>query len=150
MNETGLSSPALIVDANIALWAVLPVPQGAQANRRFKQWADKGIRIMAPAWWLAECTTGIRRTSSTGNISDTEARQALVAVFKLGVETAPIDQELCESALEWSERIQQSRAYDAFYLALAERENAEFWTADKRLANAAKQAGADWVHWIGE
>jgi len=25
-----------------------------------------------------------------------------------------------------------------------------FNTADARLANAARQAGADWVHWMGE
>jgi hypothetical protein len=49
-----------------------------------------------------------------------------------------------------SNRLGQSKAYDAFYLALAERLKAEFWTADQRLANGARQLGANWAHWIGE
>jgi predicted nucleic acid-binding protein len=32
----------------------------------------------------------------------------------------------------------------------AEQEGAELWTADKRLANGARQAGVSWVHWIGQ
>ena len=56
----------------------------------------------------------------------------------------------CQSALRWAARLNQARAYDAFHLALAEELGAEFWTADRRLANAAQRAGATWAHWIGE
>jgi predicted nucleic acid-binding protein len=66
------------------------------------------------------------------------------------VQTQPIDLSLCRAALNWASRLQQRRAYDALYLALAERMQTEFWTADKRLANAAQQLGVTWVHWIGE
>lgn len=79
--------------------------------------------------------------------------QAVVAtedLFALEVEMLPLDSALCKSALGWAERLQQSRAYDAFYIALAERLQVEFWTADKRLANATEQLGLNWVHWIGE
>ncbi len=63
--------------------------------------------------------------------------------------TAP-SSELDRSALHFAERIGQSKAYDAQYLALAARENAAFWTADGRLARAAQATGLAWVHWIGE
>jgi len=56
----------------------------------------------------------------------------------------------CQAVLEWAGRLNQSRAYDAFYMALAEELGAEFWTADQRLARAAQQAGVTWTHWIGE
>jgi len=36
-----------------------------------------------------------------------------------------------------------SRAYDGFYLALAERHEAEFWTTDQRLKRSLEQVGAD-------
>ncbi len=39
-------------------------------------------------------------------------------------------------------------AYDAQYLALAEQTGAEFWTADKRLADRARRRNARWVKWI--
>jgi predicted nucleic acid-binding protein len=41
-------------------------------------------------------------------------------------------------------------AYDCFYLALAQRLDTEFWTADRPLSRAALQADAPWVKWIGE
>jgi hypothetical protein len=41
-----------------------------------------------------------------------------------------------------SNRLGQSKAYDGFYLALAEQSNAEFWTADQCLVNSARQLGA--------
>ena len=53
-------------------------------------------------------------------------------------------------ALGWAARLQATVAYDAQYLALAEQTGAEFWTADKRLADRAHQAKISWVKWIQE
>ena len=52
---------------------------------------------------------------------------------------------LHEKALQWAERLGQKQAYDAQYLALSEQLRTNFWTADKRLAINAQQAGAPWV-----
>ena len=38
---------------------------------------------------------------------------------------------------------------DAYYLALAEMERCEFWTADERLYNSVKD-GFPLIHWLGE
>jgi hypothetical protein len=38
---------------------------------------------------------------------------------------------------------------DARYLALAERESCEYWTADERLWNSVR-AQLGWVRWLGE
>jgi predicted nucleic acid-binding protein len=54
------------------------------------------------------------------------------------------------SAFDWATRLHQKAAYDGFYLAAAEQLGAEFWTADKALANNAGQLGVSWVHWMGE
>ena len=40
-------------------------------------------------------------------------------------------------------------AHDAHYLALAESQRCECWTADERLRNTVKRELA-WVRWIGE
>ncbi len=41
-------------------------------------------------------------------------------------------------------------AYDAQYLAVAERCGATFWTADRRLLERTRQCGVAWVRLINE
>lgn len=61
------------------------------------------------------------------------------------------DEALSLRALVLVGELGHSKAYDAFYLALAEHLNAEFWTADKHLANrCCKDLKLTWVHWLGE
>jgi hypothetical protein len=45
----------------------------------------------------------------------------------------------------WRRPLSLPAAYDAHYLALAERVGAEFWTTDRRLANKVREA-LPWVH----
>jgi predicted nucleic acid-binding protein len=100
--------------------------------------------------WLAEGISAIRGAVYTRLITADEGRSAIEDLLTLGIETRPMSPEQCRSGFEWAGRLGQARAYDGFYLALAEELGAEFWTADRRLANAARQAGATWAHWIGE
>ena len=70
---------------------------------------------------------------------------AIEDVFRLGVDGAPSDLDLCRSALAWAARLEQSKAYDGYYLALAERLCSEFWTGNEHLLNKARQLGVSWV-----
>jgi predicted nucleic acid-binding protein len=56
---------------------------------------------------------------------------------------------LSTRALELADRFGLSATYDAHYLALAEREGCEYWTADERLWNSVR-AQLGWVRWLGE
>jgi predicted nucleic acid-binding protein len=71
-------------------------------------------------------------------------------MLALEVEVAPITPGRCRVAFSWAEKLGQARAYDSFYLALAEELETTFITADKRLANGARQRGLSWVRWIGD
>ena len=42
----------------------------------------------------------------------------------------------------------QPTAYDTAYLALAQLDRCDFWTADRRLYNTVKEE-LPWVKWIG-
>ncbi|HEX8230644.1 MAG TPA: type II toxin-antitoxin system VapC family toxin [Chloroflexia bacterium] len=152
MSATSHSSQTLVIDSNIGLWSVLPILQGndVDAPRRVLTWLKQGIRLAVPEWWTVECVSGIRMSLYAKRITTTQADAAIESLFMIEVQTQPIDLSLCRAALNWASRLQQRRAYDALYLALAERMQTEFWTADKRLANAAQQLGVTWVHWIGE
>lgn len=152
MNVTFRDSSTLVIDANIAVWAVLPIvaSSGMDTLGRIEGWKQEGLRLVAPSLWLPECTSAIRHSVYATLISMDAARTAMSDLFALGVEVIPIGEESCRSALDWAARLGQARAYDGFYMAMAEALGAEFWTADKRLVNGAKQAGVSWVRWIGE
>ena len=79
-----------------------------------------------------------------------EARSALEEMQTLHIHYLAPSPELHLRTWYWADRLNHSKTYDAQYVALAELERAEFWTADRRLANGARQVGAGWVHWIGE
>lgn len=83
-------------------------------------------------------------------ITEQEAQVAVEDIFRLGIQITPSDIDICQKALTWAGRLGQSKAYDGFYLALAERLGAELWTADARLSDRARQLGVVWVRWVGE
>ena len=79
-----------------------------------------------------------------------EARAVLEELQTLRIHYLAPSLELHVRAWYWADRLNHSKTYDVQYIALAELERADLWTADRRLANGARQAGVDWVHWIGE
>lgn len=58
------------------------------------------------------------------------------------------DNELLKRAYDLAEQLNRPAAYDAQYLALAERLGCDFWTADEKLFNAVG-ASLTWVRWLG-
>jgi predicted nucleic acid-binding protein len=141
---------AVVVDASTTIRAILPLSKGdPDALDRFITWNQAQVEIYAPEIWLAEVVSVIRQAVYNKWITDDEGRLAVEDVFRLGVEVLPSDVGLCQTALTWASRLGQSKAYDGFYLALAERLSAELWTADEKMSNRAGQLGADWVKWTG-
>ena len=140
----------MLIDASLAVWAVLPLLSTVNALSQLVQWRQADVELWAPTLWLSECTSAIRRCAHSGLILPTDATVALEDLLALDVHIAPINPVHCRSALVWAERLRQAKAYDGFYLALAEELGAAFFTADKRLVNGMQQLGISWVHWIGQ
>jgi len=146
MSATSPEQSPIVVDANLAVRAILPMQSGSGVLERFTDWREQGRRLVAPMLWLAEVVSAIRRIAHLGMISAEEGLAAIEDLFALEVEVIALDAPLCRAAFAWAGRLGQSKAYDSFYLALAEQLEAELWTADERLANSARQAGVSWVH----
>ena len=140
----------IVVDANVVAALVLPLPYDDLATEAMNYWIAQGERLIAPILMEYELVTIIRRGVANSQLRKERALPVLYQIQESGVETIAPTVQLHEQALYWAERIGQSKAYDAHYLALAIRENAPFWTADRRLANSAQLAGLTWVHWIGD
>ena len=101
--------------------------------------------------WLSETTSAIRFLLSQREIDTDEAEEALRTIHSLRVEIVNEDEELCLRALEFAGKLGQSKAYNAIYLALAEKLVADFWTGDERLANRCqKDLKLNWVYFTGK
>lgn len=144
------SSRMIVIDASVALWAVLPAVSRFDTLAPITRWRARGVRLTAPGLWLAACASTIRGLVHNGLISLKEGRRVLDDVLLLEVEPRPMTPVQTRAAFTWSTRLGQRRAYDGFYLALAEELQAEFWSADRRLVGSARQIGVTWVHAVDE
>ncbi len=140
----------LVIDANIALALVIPVPYSDQASERIAYWTESQTRLAAPSLFGYEVTSGMRKAVTLGVLTHERAISALESIFSLGIQELTSTPELHRAALAWAHRLGQTVAYDASYIAAAESVAAPFWTADRGLYDAARTAGADWVHRIDE
>ena len=148
---TSYSPPsATVIDANLAIRAVLPLEGKSDILKCFAIWHQSRIHIYAPDIWLPEAVSVIRQGIYARWISEAEGKVAVEDLFRLGVEVVPSDTAICQAALGWASRLGQSKAYDGFYLAVTERMGAELWTADEKLHNRVRQLGVVWIRWIGE
>ena len=141
---------SIVVDANFSLALVLPLPFSPQVVRRMATWQDEMPHLMAPSLWEYEVVSSLQRACFLKLLTRAEAQSSLEALLGLALEVVPASDKQHARALEWAERLGQAKAYDTQYLALAELASAEFWTADRRLANSAAGLGVGWVHWVGE
>lgn len=138
-----------VVDASIAVTTALDMSESLE---RFWERIDKEqITPCAPRLWLSEVTSAIRFLLAQKVITPDEAEQSLRTIHGLRVEIINEDEELSFRALELAGKLGQSKAYDAFYVALAEKLVTEFWTGEERLANRChKDLKLSWVHSIQE
>ncbi len=140
---------ALVVDANLTVALVIATPYSDQAHALWEHWSASGIDVFAPDLWAYEVTSALRKAMVITGMGLPEALARLEVLTQLGVRLVPPMPALDRSALHWAERLEQTVAYDAHYLALAEFLGCDIWTADRRLADKLSPDIA-WAHWVGE
>ncbi len=139
------SATSWVIDANFAIWAFLPGARRAE-TATFLARADA---IAVPTLWVYEVTSALRKTLWANPSWKAIVEGVLGDILALPDEIFSPNEALVRAALDWSERLGQSKAYDAFYVALAERLGCEFWTGDRRLYHRARQVGAAFVRMPG-
>jgi predicted nucleic acid-binding protein len=139
-----------VIDANITLALVIPLPYSDQAKEHIDRWQQDGIQLFAPALWGYEVASGLRKASKIGLLTSEQAAFAVDHLWSLGIEEVPASKEMHQQALLWADRLGQTAAYDAQYIVVAELLKMPFWTADERLVDNVRSTGVEWIHWIGE
>lgn len=141
---------SVVLDTNLVMALLLPLPYSNQVWAHYSSWRQDEVELLAPTLLHYEASAALHRSVSAGWVHRHDAYSALEEMQFLRIHYLAPSSELHTRAWYWADRLNHSKTYDAQYVALAELERADFWTADRRLANGARRAGATWVHWIGE
>ena len=140
----------VVVDASLALKWVLSEADSNTAITLLQRWNTDNTEIIAPALFTYEATNILYRQVVTNKLSYEEAKKLLTKLLSIGVLLNFVQhREISTRAMELSHRFGLPAAYDAHYLALAEHEKCEYWTADSRLYNAVRDK-LSWVRLLGE
>lgn len=134
----------MIVDASVILQAFFPDEAQAQAQALVAEHIAGKLRLKAPALLPYELNNAVWTAERRGRISAAQSDEILQAMGDLEIEVL---------MPEWTQILPLARqfgrsAYDAAYLALAQRLGEPFITGDLRLYHAV-HPHVDWVIWIG-
>lgn len=140
----------VVPDSNIFIALMISLAYSQAAIDKMEEWEQQNAELLVPTLWSYEVASSLRKAVAFRNISAEEAVEDLQDILSMNIRQVPPTPALHQKALEWAGRLNQIVAYDAAYMALAESEDAEFWTADRRLADAARNLNILWVHHISE
>jgi predicted nucleic acid-binding protein len=139
-------SDTVIVDTSIVIKWVLYEPDSPLAQALLNEWINRETEIRAPALLAYEITNSLYQKVRKGEITHKQANKALTRALKsdlvLDFSSGTV---LNLKAMEFADRFRLPAAYDAYFLALAERQSCELWTADTRMWRAVR-GHLDWVH----
>lgn len=139
-----------VIDANVAIKWVLQEPDSNLAEALLIELNRKGTVMYAPALLTYEVTNILYQNVRKGTMTLEKAKEATKDVLSTGLKLEFTQGTILNTrALELAQRFNLPATYDAHYLALAEREQCELWTADKRLWNSIK-GKLPWVRWLGD
>jgi predicted nucleic acid-binding protein len=138
----------LVLDASVAAKWVLPAeaePLADRAMSLLERYAEDGLRFVLPDVFWAEFGNILWKAARQGRIS---AESAVVAIEGMRERAWPTvsSLRLLPEAFQIANSFGRS-VYDGIYVAVAIEVNAEFVTADERLANAL--AARLPVKWLG-
>lgn len=138
----------VVIDANFGIGLVYPMPYSIFCRQKLEEWLEDGTQVAIPALWDYEVISVLRKQRAQNRLSQEEIAIALEGLFRLPLRRIPADLSLANASLAWAEQLGQLVAYDAQYLALAERLKAPFFTADQKLYNRCREIGAGFVHFV--
>ena len=138
---------SVCVDASVALSWLFYDTYRKQTDALWEKWSAEAIDMVVPPMFHAEVTTGIRKRVHFKQISPVDGER-LFEVYS-GLEVKVIDKaEMYRGAWRLARQYNLPVCYDTQYLAVAELEDCEFWTLDRKLLNSVK--GNKRVRWAGD
>lgn len=139
---------SIVLDSSVILASIFAEPLSVKARALRHFCVRKQLQFAAPALLQYELVSVVRKNVYRGLFTSQEAQHGLTILINMMASVQfLIDEPLLKRAYELAEQFNRPSAYDAQYLAVAERLGCEFWTADERLFNAVS-GQLRWVNWL--
>ena len=133
----GLKDSQVSIDASFLLKIFLPEEKSKEAEELWLQWIEDSVEVVAPTLLIFEVSSVLRNCAFRGTIAEDAADKLIVRLKDLDLRLVYTEDLLLE-AWEAAKLLKRPTLYDCFYLALSNFLNIPFWTADRKLYNAAK------------
>jgi predicted nucleic acid-binding protein len=131
---------AIVVDANVLVVMVSGDPRRDTAQAHIRRWIAAGESIHAPALLSYEVASGLTRLVTGGLLPSDRVGEAWHTVFHLPITYHHLE-ATGDRVVTVALMMRRQSAYDAAYLVLAQRLQAELWTFDGPLARNAAGIG---------
>lgn len=128
---------AYVIDTSVLIKFVIPEEYTDIVRHIVSLHEASEIQLVAPDFLLVECANVLWKSALRTGESFEGVMSALDELREIKVRLAPQD-DLLEDALRLALNMEIT-VYDALYCALAQSENAEIITEDRRLRNALDQ-----------
>ena len=119
------STRSCVVDASLVVR--LLQPGHPELVDLWRGWLESGCQPRAPSLLVYEVTNALYRTSRARNVGPRPLASGIDELGRMGLELVA-DLALSRRATELAWSLDLPSTYDAHYLALAERLDAELWT----------------------
>lgn len=136
-----------VCDASLVITSALVESNTLKAKTLLQLWEHQRVQLAAPSLFHYEIVAAVRKHVYRGTLAPEEAVIIRDKLLALPVQLL-MDGGLIKRAYELATQFNRPTAYDSQYLAVAERLNCEFWTADEKLFNAVRHQ-LSWVQWVG-
>ncbi|MBI2830234.1 MAG: type II toxin-antitoxin system VapC family toxin [Chloroflexi bacterium] len=143
-----MNSSSACVDASLALAWLFFEEHREQADALLKDWAEDGVELVAPPMFHAEVTSAIRKNVHFKRILPQEEDGLFNAYSDLPIRIIGTP-EVYQRAWELAKKFDLPVCYDMQYIAVAELEDCELWTLDKRLVTSL-HGKTKRVKWVGD
>jgi predicted nucleic acid-binding protein len=143
-------SGPVVVDASLAAAWVLEERWSSAADRHAARWTEEGRTLIAPFLIVQEITNALYKRVRRGELRLNDALEALDIIGAFGIELRE-GPGLAPLALALAQELDRPAAYDCYYLALADTNECDLWTADRPFYLAARRSGkpARWIEDAG-
>lgn len=136
------------VDASLALAWVIPAQASEDANALRQDWYETGVELLGPQMFRAEVTSVLREEVFFKRMPPEEGEEGFAVYLEIPIRiisSPDVYRKAWELAIDYNQR----RTYDMQYLAVAELEDCELWTLDKKLVTSL-HGKTKRVKWVGD